>query len=176
MADEALNRAQTPTNNRPERPDRPAGIAAFSSFPPGHLHHPGTSTSSTTSSTSTNSTTSSTGTSSNSSSSSILVTTGGNSGSPSNRSRDRNERTIVGRSGHEGGFVQPSSYLRQRPLSHPMTPAQPERAIDRDERLALVSPFPPKLSPCPFSSSSPRHLIMSSRERCVDQFKILSPV
>ncbi|ODH13108.1 hypothetical protein ACO22_07596 [Paracoccidioides brasiliensis] len=38
---------------------------------------------------------------------------------------------------HEPGFVQPSSYLRPRGLSRPMTPAQPERAVDRDERLAL---------------------------------------
>ncbi|KAH8427234.1 AMP-activated serine/threonine-protein kinase regulatory subunit [Aspergillus melleus] len=40
--------------------------------------------------------------------------------------------------GHEG-FVQPSSYLRPRGLSHPMAPAQPERAIDREERQGLVS-------------------------------------
>ncbi|KAK1140714.1 AMP-activated serine/threonine-protein kinase regulatory subunit [Aspergillus melleus] len=38
--------------------------------------------------------------------------------------------------GHEG-FVQPSSYLRPRGLSHPMAPAQPERAIDREERQGL---------------------------------------
>lgn len=37
--------------------------------------------------------------------------------------------------------MQPSSYLRPRGLSRPMTPAQPERAVDRDERLALVSIF-----------------------------------
>ena len=41
--------------------------------------------------------------------------------------------------GHEGGFVQPSSYLRSRPLSYPMPPSQPERAIDREERQGLVS-------------------------------------
>ncbi|KAK2773733.1 AMP-activated serine/threonine-protein kinase regulatory subunit [Emmonsiellopsis sp. PD_33] len=41
------------------------------------------------------------------------------------------------RPGHEAGFVQPSSYLRPRGLSRPMAPAQPERAVDRDERLAL---------------------------------------
>ncbi|KAE8411434.1 nuclear protein SNF4 [Aspergillus pseudocaelatus] len=40
-------------------------------------------------------------------------------------------------SGHEGGFVQPSSYLRPRGLSHPMPPTQPERAIDREERQGL---------------------------------------
>ncbi|KAF9884454.1 hypothetical protein FE257_001785, partial [Aspergillus nanangensis] len=40
-------------------------------------------------------------------------------------------------SGHEGGFVQPSSYLRPRGLSHPMPPSQPERAIDREERQGL---------------------------------------
>lgn len=45
-------------------------------------------------------------------------------------------------SGHEGPFVQPSSYLRQRGLSHPMAPAATalsERAIDREERQGLVS-------------------------------------
>ncbi|KAL4974725.1 hypothetical protein BDW66DRAFT_80664 [Aspergillus desertorum] len=39
--------------------------------------------------------------------------------------------------GHAGGFVQPSSYLRLRPLSYPMSPSQPERAIDREERQGL---------------------------------------
>ncbi|KAL6233380.1 hypothetical protein BDW75DRAFT_192510 [Aspergillus navahoensis] len=39
--------------------------------------------------------------------------------------------------GHEGGFVQPSSYLRSRRLSYPMPPSQPERAIDREERQGL---------------------------------------
>ncbi|KAL5046041.1 hypothetical protein BDW71DRAFT_214769 [Aspergillus fruticulosus] len=39
--------------------------------------------------------------------------------------------------GHEGGFVQPSSFLRSRPLSYPMPPSQPERAIDREERQGL---------------------------------------
>lgn len=38
--------------------------------------------------------------------------------------------------GHEG-FVQPASYLRPRGLSHPMTPAAPETAIDRDQRIGL---------------------------------------
>lgn len=41
--------------------------------------------------------------------------------------------------GHERGFVQPSSYLRSRPPSHPMPPSQPDRAIDREERQGLVS-------------------------------------
>lgn len=50
--------------------------------------------------------------------------------------------------GHEANFVQPSSYLRPRGHSRPMTPAQPERppekrqperAVDRDERQGLVS-------------------------------------
>ncbi|EAW13152.1 AMP-activated serine/threonine-protein kinase regulatory subunit SNF4 [Aspergillus clavatus NRRL 1] len=41
--------------------------------------------------------------------------------------------------GHEGPFVQPSSYLRPRGLSHPMPPAQPERAIDREEREGLCA-------------------------------------
>lgn len=48
-------------------------------------------------------------------------------------------RTLA-RAGHEG-FVQPSSYLRPQAHSHPVTPAQPERTIDREERLGLVS-FP----------------------------------
>ncbi|XRM45376.1 AMP-activated serine/threonine-protein kinase regulatory subunit [Aspergillus tubingensis] len=39
--------------------------------------------------------------------------------------------------GHEGGFVYPAFFLRPRGLSHPMPPAQPERAIDREERQAL---------------------------------------
>ncbi|RAK99505.1 AMP-activated serine/threonine-protein kinase regulatory subunit SNF4 [Aspergillus ibericus CBS 121593] len=39
--------------------------------------------------------------------------------------------------GHEGVFVHPASFLRPRGLSHPMPPAQPERAIDREERRAL---------------------------------------
>ncbi|KAL2865181.1 AMP-activated serine/threonine-protein kinase regulatory subunit SNF4 [Aspergillus lucknowensis] len=39
--------------------------------------------------------------------------------------------------GHEGGFVQPSSYLRSRRPSYPMSPPQPERAIDREERQGL---------------------------------------
>ncbi|RHZ55077.1 hypothetical protein CDV55_100660 [Aspergillus turcosus] len=39
--------------------------------------------------------------------------------------------------GHEAPFVQPSSYLRPRGLSHPMRPAEPERAIDREEREGL---------------------------------------
>ncbi|KAB8257914.1 nuclear protein SNF4 [Aspergillus pseudonomiae] len=42
-------------------------------------------------------------------------------------------------SGPERGFVQPSSYLRPRGLSHPMPPAQPERAIDREERQGLCA-------------------------------------
>ncbi|KAL2821502.1 nuclear protein SNF4 [Aspergillus granulosus] len=39
--------------------------------------------------------------------------------------------------GLEGGFVQPSSYLRARRLSYPMPPFQPEREIDREERQGL---------------------------------------
>ncbi|KAL9109834.1 MAG: hypothetical protein Q9227_005537 [Pyrenula ochraceoflavens] len=43
-----------------------------------------------------------------------------------------------GAGGHESRFVQPSSYLRRhRTKSRPMTPAQPERPIDRDERQGL---------------------------------------
>ncbi|PYH75928.1 CBS-domain-containing protein [Aspergillus uvarum CBS 121591] len=38
---------------------------------------------------------------------------------------------------HEGGFVHPASFLRPRGLSQPMPPAQPERAIDREERQGL---------------------------------------
>ncbi|TQB75353.1 AMP-activated serine/threonine-protein kinase regulatory subunit [Monascus purpureus] len=41
--------------------------------------------------------------------------------------------------GHEAHFVQPSSYLRPTRLSHPMTPARPERAIDRDEQQGLCA-------------------------------------
>lgn len=40
--------------------------------------------------------------------------------------------------GH-GGFVQPSSYLRPRGQSQPMTSPLPESAIDRDQRVGLVS-------------------------------------
>lgn len=40
--------------------------------------------------------------------------------------------------GHEG-FVQPSSYLRPRAQSRPMTPAQPLSAVDRDQRYGVVS-------------------------------------
>ena len=41
--------------------------------------------------------------------------------------------------GHEG-FVQPSSYLRRsRAHSRPMTPAVQETAVDRDQRIGLVS-------------------------------------
>ncbi|PGH27691.1 hypothetical protein AJ80_00706 [Polytolypa hystricis UAMH7299] len=45
--------------------------------------------------------------------------------------------TVPRAGGHEAGFVQPSSYLRPRGQSRPMTPAQPERPVDRDERMAL---------------------------------------
>ena len=44
--------------------------------------------------------------------------------------------------GHEAKFVKPSDYLRPRTLSRPAAPpaqSKPERPIDRDERLALVS-------------------------------------
>lgn len=41
--------------------------------------------------------------------------------------------------GHERGFVQPASYLRRRGLSHPMAPSQPERAVDVEEQMGLVS-------------------------------------
>lgn len=41
--------------------------------------------------------------------------------------------------GHEGtGFVQPSSYLRPRGQSNPMPHAEPESAIERDQRIGLV--------------------------------------
>ncbi|EER25065.1 AMP-activated serine/threonine-protein kinase regulatory subunit [Coccidioides posadasii str. Silveira] len=39
------------------------------------------------------------------------------------------------RSGHEAGFVQPSSYLRPRAASRPIAPV--ERPVDREERQAL---------------------------------------
>lgn len=41
--------------------------------------------------------------------------------------------------GHERGFVQPASYLRRRGLSRPMAPSQPERAVDAEEQMGLVS-------------------------------------
>ena len=45
--------------------------------------------------------------------------------------------------GHEaflqGPFVQPASFLRPRGLSQPMTPAVPESALERDQRIGLVS-------------------------------------
>lgn len=40
--------------------------------------------------------------------------------------------------GH-GGFVQPSSYLRPRGQSQPMASAKPESAVERDQRIGLVS-------------------------------------
>ncbi len=40
--------------------------------------------------------------------------------------------------GH-GGFVQPSSYLRPRRQSQPMTSPKPESAVERDQRIGLVS-------------------------------------
>ena len=58
--------------------------------------------------------------------------------------------------GHEG-FVQPASYLRSRGQSQPMTPAKPkpESAVDRDQRLGLVSS-----DPC--FQTLPRHNITSA--------------
>lgn len=52
------------------------------------------------------------------------------------------DRTAKNR--HEDAFVQPSSYLHPRGLSHPMAPAAAaaalsERAIDHEERQGLVS-------------------------------------
>lgn len=45
----------------------------------------------------------------------------------------------VSAAGHEGtGFVQPSSYLRPRGQSIPMPHAEPESAIERDQRIGLV--------------------------------------
>lgn len=41
--------------------------------------------------------------------------------------------------GHERRFVQPSSYLRPRGLPHPMASSQPERAVDAEEQMGLVS-------------------------------------
>ena len=40
--------------------------------------------------------------------------------------------------GGHGGIVQPATYLRARGHSRPMTPAPPERPVDRDERQGLV--------------------------------------
>lgn len=51
------------------------------------------------------------------------------------------------RSGHEGGFVQPSSYLRPRGISRPSQTL--EKAVDRDERQALVSRLHPSTLPDP---------------------------
>lgn len=64
--------------------------------------------------------------------------------------------------GHEGGFVYPASFLRPRGLSHPMPPAQPERAIDREERQALVSCFA-----FLFLSPFPRCLLFPLKSSCL---------
>ncbi|KAL1966875.1 hypothetical protein VTN77DRAFT_3840 [Rasamsonia byssochlamydoides] len=61
----------------------------------------------------------------------------GRSNSSGGRVPNRSRGGVVAKGGHEGGFVQPASYLRPRGLSHPMTPMLPERAIDRDEQLGL---------------------------------------
>ena len=52
-----------------------------------------------------------------------------------------NDRTAL--AGSHDPLVQPSSYLRPRDPSHPMSAAsaQSERAIDREERQGLVSLF-----------------------------------
>lgn len=60
---------------------------------------------------------------------------GSNSNGDLSRTQDGR---VVAKAGHEG-FVQPSSYLRPQAHSNPVMPAEPERAIDRDERLGLVS-------------------------------------
>lgn len=67
---------------------------------------------------------------------------GGSSGSysssaGSNPSRSRSG--VAAQPGHEGAFVQPASYLRPRGFSYPMAPVQPERAIDQEEQMGLVS-------------------------------------
>jgi len=39
--------------------------------------------------------------------------------------------------GHEATFVRPADLLRPRAISRPLTPAKPDRPIDRDERAGL---------------------------------------
>lgn len=60
---------------------------------------------------------------------------------PSSMAATADDRTAKNR--HEDAFVQPSSYLRPRGLSHPMASAAAaalsERAIDHEERQGLVS-------------------------------------
>lgn len=46
--------------------------------------------------------------------------------------------------GRREGFVQPASYLRRpRGQSQPMPPAKPESAVERDQRVGLVSQTAP---------------------------------
>ena len=49
------------------------------------------------------------------------------------------------------GFVQPSSYLRPRGQSQPMPHAEPESAIERDQRIGLVCVGPDDPSHRPYS-------------------------
>ena len=46
--------------------------------------------------------------------------------------------------GRREGFVQPATYLRRpRGQSQPMAPAKPESAVERDQRVGLVSQVGP---------------------------------
>jgi hypothetical protein len=67
---------------------------------------------------------------------------GGSSGSYSSSAGSNPSRSCSGvaaQPGHEGAFVQPASYLRPRGFSYPMAPVQPERAVDQEEQMGLVS-------------------------------------
>ena len=54
------------------------------------------------------------------------------------------------------GFVTPASYLR-RPRGHskPMAPAEPESAVERDQRLGLVSDCHPLCFTSPMDAFAP---------------------
>lgn len=86
---------------------------------------------------------------------------------------DDNDRITEG-----PGFVQPSSYLRQRGLSHPMTPASavhPERPIDREERQGLVSSFfssPVLPAPLPLCSCTGVSVIRLLRVGVVERDRV----
>lgn len=60
--------------------------------------------------------------------------------------------------GHER-FVHPASYLRRpRGQSQPMAPAKPESAVERDQRIGLVSrPWDWRLSSAPCALSDPTY-------------------
>jgi len=68
------------------------------------------------------------------------------------------------------GFVQPSSYLRQRGLSRSKALAQPERQVDRNERLRLVS----HLITFPDNFYTHRERAISARMPCVPDDRLSS--